>query len=282
MKPLLLPLLLLSVFSACASQARNHPDSLPASDSLSAVDNLPATDNLPASDSLSASDSLPAPGWIVDEPDVLTPGEEQTLASVLMKAEEHPGIQMVGVVVRDLRKLPVATLARKIAEEWNVGMAGVNNGVMLLLAPNDQQLSIQIGRGMEWTVSDHQADSIRDIMIPFCRRGDYAGALDAGFRSIIALNEGVEWSVAYDSLASVHAGGAASAGRIVRFDARITAITSGRAELLASDGEKVVMLLTKHADISAGGLHAGGTYRFHGRVVGESPLVVRLLGEEVQ
>jgi|GEM_PF-2882956 len=223
---------------------------------------------------------LPAPDWLVDEAGVLAPVRVRLLAQHLREFQESYGIQMVGVIVGDLRGRTAAELAMDIGNAWKVGRGDVNNGVVVLLAPNQQQLAIQIGSGMEWQISDTTADMIRDMMVPLCRTEDYEGAFRIAFEQIMLLNKDIPWNVAFTSVADARKAGKTAVIQIASFEGQVIDIDGDHIDVRTPDGDKVALLPTKHTDLSPTGIQPGKSYRFSGRVALEHPLILMLLGHE--
>ena len=79
----------------------------------------------------------------------------------------------------------------KVARQWGVGDKKKSNGVLLLIAKNDRKMRIEVGNGMEGSLTDARASRIiRDTIAPKFRSGDYAGGVEAGVKRIIDVAEG--------------------------------------------------------------------------------------------
>ena len=79
----------------------------------------------------------------------------------------------------------------KVARQWGVGDKKKSNGVLLLIAKNDRKMRIEVGNGMEGSLTDARASQIiRNIIAPKFRSGDYAGGVEAGVKRIIDVAEG--------------------------------------------------------------------------------------------
>ena len=79
----------------------------------------------------------------------------------------------------------------KVARQWGVGDKKKSNGVLLLIAKNDRKMRIEVGNGMEGSLTDARASQIiRNIIAPKFRSGDYAGGVEAGVKRIIDAAEG--------------------------------------------------------------------------------------------
>lgn len=222
--------------------------------------------------------AAPKPAWVADAADVLTPQQEADLTDLLTQFEARTAVQLVGVTVADLGEQSIEAYTLQLAHEWGVGAAGVNNGVMVMLALKERQVRIETGQGMAWTIPEVRAAEIVEMMTPFFREGDYYQGLRTGFGEIIAANEGVAWEVAYYTLDDARRAGAQAVGRIGSFEAVITKLEEDVAEVTAPGVERARLLLTSHIDPTA--LSVEDELAFHARVKEVDPLVLYLLGFE--
>jgi len=79
----------------------------------------------------------------------------------------------------------------KVARQWGIGDKKKSNGVLLLIAKNDRKMRIEVGNGMEGSLTDALASQIiRNTIAPKFRSGDYAGGVEAGVKRIIDVAEG--------------------------------------------------------------------------------------------
>ena len=79
----------------------------------------------------------------------------------------------------------------KVARQWGIGDKKKSNGVLLLIAKNDRKMRIEVGNGMEGSLTDARASQIiRNTIAPKFRSGDYAGGVEAGVKRIIDAVEG--------------------------------------------------------------------------------------------
>ena len=79
----------------------------------------------------------------------------------------------------------------KVARQWGAGDKKKSNGVLLLIAKNDRKMRIEVGNGMEGSLTDARASQIiRNTIAPKFRSGDYAGGVEAGVKRIIDVAEG--------------------------------------------------------------------------------------------
>ena len=218
--------------------------------------------------------------WIIDSADVLTPREERRLNSLLSDLNRRTTIEMVGLTTGSLHEATIEEYGLRIASKMRIGINGVNNGVLVILAPNDRRIRIEVGRGMEWQVSDSMAAAIIEETIPHLRAENYHDAFETIFETIAQLNNGIAWNIRYRSIADVLKDRRSAPGHIVRFDGTIGEIGEHDAMMVAAEGTSLRLLFTEHVDRSPSGLQEGARRTVHARVVSVEPLVVQLLQVE--
>ncbi len=228
--------------------------------------------------SCAGGQTVPQPGWIADAADVLTAQQEAELTDLLILFEQRATVQLVGVTVEDLGEQSIEAYTLQLARAWGVGVAGVNNGVMVLLALKQRQVYIDVERGMTWQISEARVAEIVDMMTPFFRDGNYYQGLRTGFEQIIAANEAVAWEVAYFTLDEARREGEQAVGKIAAFEAVITGLEEDVAEIAAPGVEGARLLLTEDIDPLA--FSVEDRLMFHARVKEAEPLVLYLLGWE--
>ncbi|MBA3677538.1 MAG: TPM domain-containing protein [Sphingosinicella sp.] len=123
-----------------------------------------------------------APGrWVTDAAKILDDSEEARLSNQLRQLEQKTGHQMVVVTVPTLKGQAIEEYAIGLASKWGVGRRGHNDGVMVLVAPNERQMRIEVGTGLEPVLTNSFAASvIEGDMIPKFKEGDYDGGVRAG------------------------------------------------------------------------------------------------------
>ena len=85
----------------------------------------------------------------------------------------------------------VEEYATKVFENWKLGKKGTDNGVLVVVVPNDHKMRIEVGYGLEGTLTDVVSSRIiRNIMTPRFKAGDYDGGIETGVSAIVAQLEG--------------------------------------------------------------------------------------------
>ena len=148
-----------------------------------------------------AATPLPAPlpaltGRVVDTADMIPPQTEAALTRQLAALEAQSSDQLVIVTIPGLEGADIADYAYALAQNWQIGQQGTDNGIILLVALADRQVRIEVGRGLEGTVTDAMSGLIiREAIVPAFRAGDYAGGISAGVDALsqVMLGDAAEW-----------------------------------------------------------------------------------------
>jgi len=125
-------------------------------------------------------------GPVYDGANIISPGEEQLLNQRLSDYNRTTGRAVIVATVPSLDGEEVDVYARDLAERWDVGGKETENGLLLLVAPNDRQMWISTARGLQERMTDIMAGRIyRDVMVPKFKAGDMSGGITAGVDAII-------------------------------------------------------------------------------------------------
>jgi len=124
-------------------------------------------------------------GRIVDEAGLLTPEARAAIETQLADLEQKSTDQLAVVTVRSLQDYPIEDYGYQLGRKWGIGQKGKDNGALLIVAPNERKVRIEVGRGLEPTLTDAMSKLIiENAIIPEFRRGDYAAGIQAGVRDI--------------------------------------------------------------------------------------------------
>ena len=126
-------------------------------------------------------------GRVVDDADLLPAAREQTLAAELAAVEREAGPQFVVVTVPSLGGRSIEDFGTVLGRRWGIGDGRRSDGVLLIVAPNERKVRIEVGYGLEASLRDERCAEIinRDIL-PRFRAGDFVGGIEAGSAAIIA------------------------------------------------------------------------------------------------
>ena len=127
-------------------------------------------------------------GRITDDAGLLTPAEKADIESDLATLEQTSTDQLAIVTVKSLQGYTIEDYGIDLARKWGIGQKGKDNGVLLIVAPNDRKIRIEVGRKLEPILTDAMsAIIIQNAMLPKFRRGDFAGGIKDGVRDIKAV-----------------------------------------------------------------------------------------------
>lgn len=127
-------------------------------------------------------------GFVNDFANILSAPDKAALESKLSMFEKETGVEITVATVQSLGDDDVDDYAVKLFQEWGVGDQRADNGLLILVAPNDREARIEVGYGLEGTITDAQASVVlNDIFFPAFKQGDYAGGLNDGIDKIIGF-----------------------------------------------------------------------------------------------
>src|SRR5262245_63746021 len=128
---------------------------------------------------------------IVDAAHLLGPADEQALIADLKKLEERSSDQVVVVTLPSLQGYAIEDYGYQLGRHWGIGTKQLSNGVLLIVAPNERKVRIEVGRGLEPILTDALSKIvIENAILPRFRAGDFAGGVKDGVRDITKVLTG--------------------------------------------------------------------------------------------
>jgi uncharacterized protein len=125
-------------------------------------------------------------GRIVDNAEILGAGTKQKLTAQLKAHEAETTNQIAVLTVRSLEGESVESYAEQVFNAWKLGRKGKDNGVLVLVAPQERRMRIEVGYGLEGTLTDVAASRIvRNVMTPRFKEGNYDAGVEAGVQAVI-------------------------------------------------------------------------------------------------
>src|SRR5215217_5472267 len=123
---------------------------------------------------------------VVDAANLLTPQQEQQLTTRLEALERQSSRQLVIATVPSLEGLTEEDYGYQLGRHWGIGQRGSNNGSILLVAPNERKVRIEVGYGLEPIVTDAISSIIiQEQILPRFRDGDMGAGIMAGANALI-------------------------------------------------------------------------------------------------
>jgi uncharacterized protein len=130
----------------------------------------------------------PLRGRVVDEAGLLSAVDVSAITADLAALEAKSSDQLVVVTLKSLQGYPIEDYGYQLGRAWKIGQGGVNNGVLLIVAPNERQVRIEVGRGLEPQLTDALSQLIvQNAILPAFRRGDWADGVKAGVHDIAGV-----------------------------------------------------------------------------------------------
>ncbi len=127
----------------------------------------------------------PLTGRIVDNANLLTPEDRAAIESDLQALEAKSSDQLVVYTTNSLQGYPVEDYGYQLGRAWGIGQKGTNNGVILIIAPNDRKVRIEVGRGLEPQLTDALSKLIiQNAILPRFKRGEFSAGVKAGVQDI--------------------------------------------------------------------------------------------------
>ena len=130
-------------------------------------------------------------GRVVDQARVMSAQSRSDITAKSKSLEEKSGTQLVVATVSSLQGGDIETYANELFRSWKLGQADKNNGVLLLVAPNEHKVRIEVGYGLEGTLTDALSSMIiSSAIIPRFKTGDFSGGIERGVDGIISVLSG--------------------------------------------------------------------------------------------
>ena len=127
-------------------------------------------------------------GRVVDQANVIPAQTRSALETKLADLEEKSGIQLVVATVSSLEGQEIEPYANELFRNWKLGERTKNNGVLVLVAPNEHRVRIEVGYGLEGTLTDALSKVIIvNAITPRFKAGDFAGGITRGIDDIITV-----------------------------------------------------------------------------------------------
>jgi uncharacterized protein len=138
----------------------------------------------------------PLTGRIVDQANVISEEVRHTIEPKLADLETKSGIQLVVATVNSLEGQEIEPYANELFRNWKLGEKAKNNGVLLLVAPKEHRVRIEVGYGLEGTLTDALGKVIiTNAMTPRFKAGDFSDGISRGVDDIITVltTDASEW-----------------------------------------------------------------------------------------
>ncbi len=127
-------------------------------------------------------------GRVVDEANILDPAMRAALTQKLAELEAKTTDQLVVVTLRSLQGTSIEDFGVELGRRWRVGQGDKNNGVLLIVAPSECKVRIEVGYGLEGTLTDAVSKLIiENAIVPRFRANDIPGGITRGVDDIVSV-----------------------------------------------------------------------------------------------
>jgi uncharacterized protein len=134
-------------------------------------------------------------GRIVDDAQLLTSVQEKMLTDWLVRHEDETTNQVVIVTVPTLQGLEIEGYGYQLGRHWGIGQADHDNGVLLIVAPEERKVRIEVGYGLEGALTDAESRIIIDrYLLPAFRTGDYGKGIEDAVPAILLQISGEDFA----------------------------------------------------------------------------------------
>ena len=127
-------------------------------------------------------------GRVVDEAGLLTAQQQESLVAALAAHERNTGEQVVVVTLDSLQGVPIADYGYQLGRHWGIGEADKDTGALLIVAPNEREVRIEVGYGLEGELTDAATKLIiENVILPEFRAGRFGEGIVVGTGAILAI-----------------------------------------------------------------------------------------------
>ncbi len=127
----------------------------------------------------------PLTGRVVDGAHLLSPADKAAIEAELRALEAKSSDQLVVFTTKSLQGYPIEDFGYQLGRAWGIGQKGTNNGVLLIVAPTERKVRIEVGRGLEPQLTDLLSSLIiRNRILPEFKRGNYGAGIKSGVHDI--------------------------------------------------------------------------------------------------
>ncbi|MCM8770045.1 MAG: TPM domain-containing protein [Candidatus Omnitrophica bacterium] len=129
--------------------------------------------------------SLKPSGFVNDYAGILSAEEKERLETLANEIEKRTTAEVAVVIIKSLDGQNLEDYANEIFNTWGIGKKGKDNGVLILVSLEERKIRIEVGYGLEEFLTDGRCGAIiREILVPYFRRQDYAGGLSSALSTI--------------------------------------------------------------------------------------------------
>src|SRR5277367_6273951 len=125
-------------------------------------------------------------GRVVDGANILSDATKSDLNAKLAALETKTSRQLIVVTLPSLQGYEISDYGYQLGRAWGIGQKQLNNGVLLIVAPTEHKVRIEVGYGLEPILTDALSEVIIQTQIlPKFRAGDFNGGVEAGVTALV-------------------------------------------------------------------------------------------------
>ncbi|MBI5573725.1 MAG: TPM domain-containing protein [Elusimicrobia bacterium] len=129
-------------------------------------------------------------GYVNDFANILDDKTKSELLSLIIQVEQKTSAEIAMVTVSSLEGMSVEDYAEKLFKKWGIGKKRKDNGVLVLIAPNERKVRIEVGYGLEPVLPDGLVgEIIREQFIPAFKRNNFSDGITSGVKRIVQIIE---------------------------------------------------------------------------------------------
>jgi len=133
----------------------------------------------------------PLTGRVVDQANILDAATRQSITDKLAAVEAKSGDQIVVVTLSSLQGTSIEDYGYQLGRQWGIGEKSRNNGALLIVAPNERKVRIEVGYGLEGALTDAVTRLIiQNAILPRFRANDFAGGITRGVDDMVQVVSG--------------------------------------------------------------------------------------------
>jgi uncharacterized protein len=133
----------------------------------------------------------PLTGRVVDQTGTLSEADKAALTQKLRDLQTRKGSQIAILIVPTTQPETIEQFSIRAAEAWKIGRKKIDDGALMVVAKNDHHLRVEVGYGLEGSLTDVTTHRIIDEDItPKFKAGDFAGGISAGIDKMIKVIDG--------------------------------------------------------------------------------------------
>ena len=130
-------------------------------------------------------------GRVVDDAGILDANARAALEKLSADLEAKSSDQLVVVTLKSLQGTSIEDYGYQLGRHWQIGQKGKDNGVLLIVAPNERKVRIEVGYGLEGTLTDLISNFIiQNSILPRFRAGDFSGGITRGAQDVTQVLTG--------------------------------------------------------------------------------------------